>query len=431
MFVNGEQLGEHEGGFTPFDFELTDRLRAGSNSLVVGVDSTHTAQTIPELATDWWNYGGLTRPVWIVSVPSTYIHDAWFALHPDAGGTISGTVVLDGAEQAGADVRVTIAELGIDTVLRTSDDGTASFSERPRGLERWSPESPKLYEVVVSSKLDRFVDQVGFRTIATRGREILLNGEPIFLRGISIHEEPLGPVGRRGLSWETAEELLGLARDGLGCNFVRLAHYPHSEKMTRLADRLGLLVWSEVPVYWAIAYDNPTTQELALKMVTENVVRDRNRASIIIWSVANETPITDERNAFLGAMIDRVRTLDPSRLVSAALDRTTKEGDRVIVDDPLGARLDLLAVNEYEGWYGTRSVDDITDLRWETPSAADRSLRSAFTGKGQPSATLSRVPRSTRQTSIAESIPFLRGASPWILKDFRAPRRFHPVYQNF
>ena len=215
--------------------------------------------------------------------------------------------------------------------------------------------------------------------------------------------------------------------------------YLNAEKMTRLADRLGLLVWSEVPVYWAIAYSNEHTRDVAVDMVTENVMRDRNRASVIVWSVANETPIHDERGAFLGAMIDRVRTLDPTRLVSAALDRTTKEGDTIIIDDPLGERLDLLAVNEYEGWYGSRSIDDITNLRWETPyekpmifSEFGAGALFGFHGPKHERWTEEYQQHFYHQTlKMTGSIPFLRGASPWILKDFRSPRRFHGLYQNF
>jgi beta-glucuronidase len=439
VYLNGEKTGEHEGGFTPFAFEITDRVQEGRNSLVVGVDNTHTPDTIPEVAYDWWNYGGITRPVHIVEVPETYIHDFWIAYRANNGGLLTGSLSLDGTQRANTEVRIEIPELSIAATVHTGDDGTATFEIPPPSIELWSPEHPRLYTVTVSSALDSISDQIGFRTVATRGHDILLNGEPLFLRGISIHEEPIGPVGRRGLDWETAEQLLGLARDELGCNFVRLAHYPHSEKMTRLADRLGLLVWSEVPVYWAIAYSNERTRELAVNMVTENVMRDRNRASIVVWSVANETPINDERNAFLGAMIDRVRTLDPTRLVSAALDSTTKEGDRIIVDDPLGERLDLLAVNEYEGWYGSRSVDDIIDLRWETPydkpmifSEFGAGAMFGFHGPKHERWTEEYQEYFYQQTlKMSESIPFLRGASPWILKDFRSPRRFHGVYQNF
>ena len=436
---NGEPIGEHEGGFTPFAFEITSRFsESGQNSLTVAVDNTHTARTVPEVAYDWWNYGGITRPVWIVEVPDTFVH-SYFIRLADDGRNIEVDIRLDGSKAAGSDVGVSIPELALEATAKTGPGGTASITLAPNDFDRWSTSDPKLYRVVVTSPLDKVEEEIGFRTVEVRGREILVNGEPTFLRGISIHEEPLGPVGTRKMDWAQAEALLRLAKDELGCNFVRLAHYPHSERMTRTADKLGLLLWSEVPVYWAIAYDHEPTRDLAVRMVSENVLRDRNRASIIVWSVANETPIHESRHAFLGEMIDRVRTLDPTRLVSAALDRTRKEGDVITVDDPLGEHLDILAVNEYEGWYGNRHIDDITTITWKSPYEKPM----IFSEFGAGAKAGNHGPKLHRWTEeyqeyfyqqtleMAESIPFLRGTSPWILKDFRSPRRFHPLYQDF
>jgi beta-glucuronidase len=439
VWFNGAQIGEHEGGFTPFAFEITNRFsKSNRNAVTVAVDNTHTSLTLPEVAYDWWNYGGITRPVWIVEVPKTFIKSYFVRLAKD-GQSIAVDLRLDGSKAVGAEVTVSIPELALKEMAKTGSGGTASFTLAPDHLDRWSTSNPKLYRVVITSPLDTIEEEIGFRTVEVRGRDILVNGESTFLRGISIHEESLGPVGTRKMDWAQAEALLRLAKEELGCNFVRLAHYPHSERMTRTADRLGLLVWSEVPVYQEIAVTHPPTRKLAVRMVSENVLRDRNRASIIVWSVANETPINDARNAFLGEMIDRVRELDPTRLVSAALDRTSKEGDVIIVDDPLGQRLDILAVNEYEGWYGNRHIDNITDIRWETPY--DKPMIFSEFGAGAKAGN--HGPKHERWTeeyqeyfyrqtlTMAEKIPFLRGASPWILKDFRSPRRFHPVYQDF
>jgi len=436
---NGEQIGEHEGGFTPFAFEITSRFsESGRNSLTVAVDNTHTALTVPEVAYDWWNYGGITRPVWIVEVPETFVH-SYFIRLADDDRKIAVDLRLDGSKAASSEVMVSIPELALEATATTGPGGTASLTLAPDHLDRWSTSSPKLYRVVITSPLDKIEEEIGFRTVEVSGQDILLNGEPTFLRGISIHEESLGPVGTRKMNWAEAEALLRLAKEGLGCNFVRLAHYPHSERMTRLADKLGLMVWSEVPVYWAIAYDHQPTRELAVRMVSENVLRDRSRASIIVWSVANETPINDSRNAFLGEMIDRVRELDPTRLVSAALDRTRKEGDVIIVDDPLGEHLDILAVNEYEGWYGDRHIDNITDITWKTPYEKPM----IFSEFGAGAKAGNHGPKQYRWTeeyqeffyqqtlAMAAEIPFLRGTSPWILKDFRSPRRFHGQYQDF
>jgi beta-glucuronidase len=439
VWFNAEKIGKHEGGFTPFSFEITNRFsKLNRNAVTVAVDNTHTSETLPEVSYDWWNYGGITRPVWLVEVPTTFIH-SYFIRLVDGGQTIAVDLRLDGSEAAGAEVMVSIPELALEATAKTSSGGTASFTLAPDHLERWSTSNPKLYRVVITTPLDTIEEEIGFRTVEVRQRDILVNGALTFLRGISIHEESLGPVGTRIMDWAQAESLLRLAKDELGCNFVRLAHYPHSERMTRTADRLGLLVWSEVPVYQEIAVTHPPTRELAVRMVSENVLRDRNRASIIIWSVANETPINEARNAFLAEMIDRVRTLDPTRLVSAALDRTRKEGDVIIVDDPLGEHLDILAVNEYVGWYGDRHIDRITDIKWETPYKKPM----VFSEFGAGAKSGNHGPKHERWTeeyqeyfyqqtlAMSENIPFLRGASPWILKDFRSPRRFHGLYQNF
>ena len=119
----------------------------------------------------------------------------------------------------------------------------------------WTPEHPKLYKVRLQAGEDTLDDEMGFRTIEVRGTDILLNGKPVFLRGISIHAE--APFrGGRANNDQDAATLLGWAKE-LGCNYVRLAHYPHDQRMTRAADRLGLMVWSEIPVYWAEHFDDP------------------------------------------------------------------------------------------------------------------------------------------------------------------------------
>src|SRR6185295_6986888 len=155
------------------------------------------------------------------------------------------------------------------------------------------PEDPKLYQVIISSRDYSLSDRIGFRSIEARGADILLNGKPMFLRGISIHEEsPLR--GGRAFSEDDARMLLTWAKE-LGCNFVRLAHYPHNEHIIRIADEMGIMVWSEIPVYWTVLWENPETFANARNQLEENITRDKNRASVILWSVANETPVNDAR----------------------------------------------------------------------------------------------------------------------------------------
>jgi beta-glucuronidase len=279
VFLNGELLGAHEGGFTPFDFEITDRVKPTGNSLVVMANNARRPGSVPTLDFDWWNYGGLTRQVLLVEVPSTFVRDYVVQLERGSRDRVRGFVQLDGPRPT-QEVTVRIPEAGIARTVTTDATGRAEI-DFPATLELWSPESPKLYDVEVATETDAVHDTIGFRSVEVRGTNILLNGRPVFLRGISAHEEAPFRSGR-AVSAEEARTTLGWVKELHG-NFVRLAHYPHREAMLREADRLGVLVWSEIPVYWAIRWDDPRTLKNALQQLTESVTRDRNRASIVLW----------------------------------------------------------------------------------------------------------------------------------------------------
>jgi len=434
-WLNGKRIGRHEGGFTPFSFEVTGLLRESGNRLTLGVDSTHTERTVPPPVTDWETYGGITRPVRLIAVPETFVDDAWVRLSND--GRITVDVTLDGPRAAGSTVELAIAELDISRNVTTDAEGRAHFDLlAPRNLRRWSPTSPKLYDVTVKSGADTWRDRIGFRTIAVDGPRILLNGEPVFLSGISLHEEEIGVDPTRRITSEAARRLLAEVKFGLHGNFVRLAHYPHDEIMVRAADELGLIVWSEVPVYWRIAWEDAETLELARRMLAENILRDRNRASIALWSVGNETPVTEARNVFMEQLASDVRVLDPHRLVTAALltEREQREGHPVMVlADPLARAVDVLAVNTYNGWYGPDHPDDLARFEWRLP--ADRPLiLSEFgadakfglhEGSAEPHKFTEEYQAEYYRATLAMAgrIPSLAGTSPWILKDFRSPRR--------
>jgi beta-glucuronidase len=289
VYLNGKRLGSHVGGFTSFEFEATDALVDGDNALVVKVDDQRRRDGVPTVNTDWYNFGGLTRDVLLVDVPQTFVRDYFVQLAPGEAGTIAGWVQLDGPDAGGQSVHLEIAELGVSLDLTTDAGGRAEL-RHPLGaaearLERWSPEHPRRYRVTLTSAADATGDDIGFRSIQTRGADILLNGEPIFLRGISLHEQAPERPGRANGEAD-ARQLLGWAKE-LGVNFVRLAHYPHNEHVLRVADELGLLVWAEVPVYWTILWDNPDTFDNARTQLTEMIRRDHNRAAVVLWSVGN------------------------------------------------------------------------------------------------------------------------------------------------
>jgi beta-glucuronidase len=441
VWLNGQRLGEHEGGFTPFAFEVTGRLRPRGNSLVVKVDNTRRVEAVPTVNTDWWNYGGLTRDVRLLEVPPVFVRSARVQLDPRDAGRVAAVVALDGA-RGPQEVTVEIPEAHARASATSDGAGRAVFSFAAP-VAPWSPESPRIYDVTIRAGSDRVQDRIGFRTIAVRGPDLLLNGRPIFLRGIALHEEAL-VRGGRATTRADAEALLGLARE-LGCNFVRLAHYPHNDEMTRAADRLGLLVWSEIPVYWTIAWTNPATLANARQQLAEMIARDQNRASVILWSVANETPITEARTRFLRRLVDDAHAADPTRLVTAALEHHYAEGGdggtrsaaTVVIDDPLGAALDVLGLNEYVGWYD--GLPEKCDrLTWRT--AYEKPLVISELGAdakaGLHGDELTRFTEEYQasfyrhQLAMLRSIPTLRGMSPWILVDFRSPRRPLPGVQD-
>jgi beta-glucuronidase len=434
VWVNGQKICEHEGGFTPFDCEVTSILKDGSNFVVIAVDNTRLADGIPTLQTDWWNYGGITRDVSLVEVPEQFIDD--FDLHLQRGSKtiIEGWVHLDGGTN-GAQITVSIPELNVNETSRSGTDGRAKFQFQVNNLKLWSPEHPRLYRVNIRAGQDDLADNIGFRTIEVRDSQILLNGSPIFLRGICIHSEAPYRTGRAYRD-EDAHALFHWVQE-LGANFVRLAHYPHDQRMTRLADQLGILVWSEIPVYWAVQFDNPAVLAKAEQQLHEMIQRDRNKASIVLWSVANETPVTPARIQFLKTLAAKTREQDPTRLVAAALLVRT-EGMTKTIDDPLGEALDVIGFNEYIGWY-EHQPEDAGQFIWKI--AYDKSLIvSEFGGDAKYGLHGGADTRWTEeyqanlyqhQLRMLNGIRQLRGLSPWILMDFRSPRRPLPGVQDY
>jgi beta-glucuronidase len=437
VYLNGEELGQHEGGFTPFDFEITDRIRAQDNFLILRVNDTRAKEQVPTVNTDWWNYGGITRPVALVEVPETFIQDYSVQLEKGSTNQIKGWLQLNGP-RLGQNVTLRIPEAGLSKTFHSDAEGRVEFSFRAN-LTLWSPENPKLYSVQLSTETDHLTERIGFRSIAVRGTDVLLNGKPLFLRGISVHEE--APTrSSRAWSDDDARTLLGWAKE-LGCNFVRLAHYPHSEAMIRMADQMGILVWEEVPVYWTIQWENPGTLRNAENQLNELITRDRNRAALIIYSVANETPISEARNHFLLQLVQLAHSSDPTRLVSAALqEEEVQEGGRlsIRINDPIASELDIMGGNEYIGWYAHSIADlDITDWssRYDKPMILSEFGADALFGKhGDAQIRWTEEYQEAlyqRQILMLKRIPFLCGTTPWVLKDFRSPRRTLPGIEDY
>ena len=425
VYLNGKKIGEHQGGFTPFNFEVTDKLVEGENFVILKVDNTREMEHIPTVNSDWYNFGGITRTVNLIEVPETFISDYVIQLKKGSENVLEGWVQLDG-ESFGQSVKVEIPEAKISVTVTPDENGKAVFSTKAK-FQLWSPQNPKLYAVKIKSGQSEVTDQIGFRTIATDGHDILLNGESIFLKGISIHEVAPFTAGRV-IAPEQCRTLLTWAKE-LGCNFVRLAHYPHNEDMVRIADEMGILVWSEIPVYWTIDWENPRVYANAEQQLKDMIQRDKNRASIIMWSVANETPISEPRTEFLRKLTMTARQQDDTRLITGALEPHNEDGYRLL-DDPFGEFLDVIGINNYCGWYWDKPsgcVDQKWEMVYEKPLVMSEFGGGALQGlHGEPEERWTEEYQEEVYKYNIEnlkSIPFLRGCTPWILMDFYSARR--------
>lgn len=428
VFVNGSYVGMHRGGSTPAYFEIGRNLRRDNRILIV-VDNTRRGTQVPPENTDWFNYGGLYRDIEIFRVPEIYIKDFQLELVPDGTyRSIRTRITL--SENVHTTAVLTVPELGIrEEIPVFAGRGTAVFGVEP---ELWSPENPKLYEIHLDCMDDSVSDRVGFREIRVKGREILLNGQPVFLRGISAHEDSV--KGGKALTDAERVETIRIAKE-LGCNFMRLAHYPHSERMAQLADELGLLLWEEVPVYWAIRFEREDTYQDAENQLSELILRDYNRASVIIWSVGNENLDSDARLRFMGGLADRAHELDPTRLVSAAC---LVNGERNRIEDRLEKYLDVIGLNEYCGWYSPdfaalpdlleNSNPDKPVIITEFGADALAGHHGTVSDKGTEEC---QAYVYERQVEVLRTIPYIQGMTPWILYDFRCPRRTSSIQRYY
>ena len=437
VYLNGVLLGEHEGGFTPFQFEITEHLKDKDNVLIVHANNRRYKDAIPAMIYDWWNYGGITRDVYLVETPLNYIRDFSVNLSKNKYNEISFTVQLDGENVKGETVNISIPELQISSYIKTNQSGYATVTI-PSKPSLWSPESPKLYTVLFSTKDDKINDKIGFRHINRIGTEIILNGKPVFLKGINVHEEIPQSV-RRAHTKEDAEYIVSSVKE-LGCNFLRLAHYVQNEHIVRLAEEKGIMMWEEIPIWQDIDFSTPSILSKAERMTKEMISRDKNRCAIIMWSIANETKVSENRNNVLIKLANKTRKIDATRLITASFDNVTFDSANMTfsIDDPLQKEVDVISINKYIGWYMPWPCEP-EKIKWEV--GIDKPLIfSEFGGESKQGIYGNKDIASSwsedyqeqlylQNITMFKQIPNLRGTCPWILFDFRSPYRMHSTYQ--
>lgn len=438
VYVNGTQVAAHEGSFTEFEADVTAQLRTGNNFIAVRVNNRRERDAIPAMSFDWFNYGGITRDVTLRVLPDRYINDYFIQLDKHRADLIHARVSLSDSV-AGETVNLFIPELKKSIRMTTDATGSACADIPVKRLVRWCPANPKLYKVQLTTAKDTVSEDIGFRNIEVRGTEVLLNGEPLFLKGINIHEE-IAMQKRRACTEADARQLLDEAQ-ALGVNMIRLAHYQQSRHMVAEAERRGILLWQEIPVWQAIDFANAATQDKAVRMLQETIRRDKNRCADCFWGIANETRNTPERNRFLARLLQAGREIDTTRLFVAAFDlaRFDRQQDKFVMQDDFYQNLDVVGINKYMGWYeGWPKAPK--DILWNVCS--DKPLIiSEFGGEakygihdnGDVAGSWSeefqaRIYRMNLE--MFANITNLVGVCPWILYDFRSPTRLHQTFQE-
>lgn len=441
IWLNKQYLGRHLGGFTPFCVDVTDYLEE-DNRLLVLVDNTRRGEQIPSMHYDWFNYGGIFRDVELFEAPEVHIKEMFVQLSRQTKGKMEYRVRIEapagGDEKCVIPVEIMIPELGIRHEVSCSGKEslvTGSFDVEEGKIQKWSPQTPVLYQVIVKiagEQGDMVEDFIGFRRIETKGAHIFLNGQKIFLKGMCVHEESAESL--RCVTKQEIEKMLGQVKE-MGCNFLRLTHYPHSEWVARTADRMGIMLLEEIPVYWALEFENPDTYQDASNQLKELIYRDGNRASVILWSVGNENPDSDARYHFMERLVKTARGLDSTRLIIAAclIDVEQKR-----IRDRLIKVLDVVGINEYYGWYlkDFETLEEILENYQEgkpiiiTETGAD-AVCGYVSNDGDIYSEEVQAQVYEKQFRTLLKFESIRGVTPWILYDYASMRRMSSLQKGY
>lgn len=355
VYLDGEFLGEHYGGWSLFEFEK--QVGAGVHTLTVSVDaSSNGVNTIPLQVVDWYHYGGITRSVEITEYQKPFIKNQKISY-----------VLDERLEQAVMAVEFELANpfgIAYETEVEIALDGVRVAAQKVISLDNvklrisdinvenirlWDAGKGELYEVRIATKDDDVFERIGFRKIEVRDCQIFLNNKPIFLKGVNRHEHH--PDWGFALPANLMKRDLQIIKD-LNCNTVRGSHYPNSQTFLDYLDREGILFWSEIPM-WGFpkeALGDGLTQERSMRMHEEMIAQYFHHPSVVIWGLHNEVATDSEEGYNLTKrMYELVRELDDSRLVTYASNRFDRELCLEFCD--------FVSLNYYHGWYGDKISD--------------------------------------------------------------------------
>jgi beta-glucuronidase len=436
VWLNGAPLGEHEGGFLPFEFKAPPDCFGRVNRLVAMVENFRSPRRIPGEVFDWFNYGGIARDVEIHTRSPRRFDAVRITTELSGGGgavarveysrkfafpfdwrltDAAGDIVASGAAESASPVG------GIDIIVENA--------------KLWSPDDPHLYNLELmpreGSDADPFSSRVGVREIKADGAKILLNGKQIKLRGVSLHEEQV-PFGRSMPPERRRRDVKDIK--ALGFNALRSAHYTHDEALLDAADEEGLLVFEEIPVYWDLDYASEKLRRTAAKMTRDMIERDFNHPCVILWSVGNEVPVENHHcDSLMRELMELARALDPTRLASYVSCR--------FMSDTTRRASDVCCVNCYVGWYYGDKKTLAPLMEMTRTTAPDKPWIVTEFGAcakfGFRNAANVKFSEEFQRDFLAHYIGVLNGMDwisgwfIWIYRDFKSPIRLNKYQMGF
>ena len=462
VWINGEFIGEHEGGYLPFQFEVTDKVRFGKeNFLSVKVDNQLSPERVPpgnipeeehprsvrqrsypDVNFDFFPYGGIHRPVYLFCTPLDYIED------------IAVTTSIEGKKglikyritKKGGEAKEAFIHLGDEnTRLDQKAEFRGNMAEGELTIDEatfWSPDNAHLYEMVVEllspegAPIDEYTLSIGIRTIEVKNDRLYLNEKLIFLKGFGKHED--FPIIGKGLSLPLIAKDYSLMK-WIGANSFRTSHYPYSEEMMNMADKEGFLVIDEIPaVGLFFGKGNKRRLSLCKQYLRELIARDKNHPSVIMWSIANEPHSTKpEAKEFFRQLYQHTKKLDPSRLVTLVSMFGLKEEALAYVD--------VICLNRYYGWYtepgqldrASHKLSRELDALYQTykkPILLSEFGAGAIAGvHAHPAELFSEEYQAEliqKYCEVIESKPYMVGEHVWCFADFKTAQVAYRVALN-
>jgi beta-glucuronidase len=449
VFVNGKNVGRHEGGYTGFSFDVAPQLRDGSNVIDVYAENKPGMYTIPGFGArgapdawyDWWSYGGITREVWLdIHGPVRIARQVIRSLVDIHGASITDRVTIDRRTAQPLTVRAALlspAGQRLDTrLLAVPAQGNSVDVEfmvtRP---QLWDLDHARFYRVeldvidAAKSVLERATERFGIRTLHIDQRHLLLNGQRVRLTGMTRHSDS---------PWEGAAETRGtILHDwedmkSLNMTLTRPVHYAPDPRVFDFADDHGILLIPEIPVWQASEQQltNPQYLELAKQQMRETIEQYGNHPSVFAWSVMNESAAgTPGGIRFFRAMRDYMKSIDPARPVTLADDNLSKlkRADESAANDA-----DFLMMNEYFGaWHGPRealgpALDKVNTLFPDKMVIISEMGYPGIFAKNPADADPTRVSILREQLPELAKRDWIAGAILWCYQDYKSRRYFWP-----